>query len=365
MNFVDLKTQYERIQADVQARIQAVLTHGRYVMGPEITELEERLAAMVGVRHAIAVASGTDALLIALIALEVAPGDEVITTPFTFIATAEVIALLGAKPVFVDIDPRTYNLDPAGIAAALSPRTRAILPVSLYGQCADLDAINAVAARAGVPVIEDAAQSLGATYKGRHSGGLSTIGCTSFFPSKPLGAYGDGGACFTDDDHLALAMRQIRDHGQDRRYHHIRIGLNGRLDSIQAAVLLAKLAIFPDEVVARGRLGARYSELLAGAPCVTPFIEPHNTSVFAQYTVHLAERERVAARLGELGIPTAVHYPIPLNLQPAFAGFAPPAGALPVSEHAAAGVLSLPMHPYLRDAEQRQVAEALLQALAA
>ena len=214
-------------------------------------------------------------------------------------------------------------------------------------------------------MIEDAAQSLGATYKGRHSGGLSTIGCTSFFPSKPLGAYGDGGACFTDDEHLALAMRQIRDHGQDRRYHHIRLGLNGRLDSIQAAVLLAKLAIFPDEVAARGRLGARYAELLAGAPCVTPFIESHNTSVFAQYTVHLAERERVAARLGELGIPTAVHYPIPLNLQPAFAGIGLPASALPVSEGAAAGVLSLPMHPYLRDAEQRQVAEALRQALAA
>lgn len=366
MNFVDLKTQYERIQQDVQARIQAVLTHGRYVMGPEITELEERLAAMIGVRHAVAVASGTDALLIALMALDVGPGDEVITTPFTFIATAEVIALLGARPVFVDIEPRTYNLDPAGIAAALSPRTRAILPVSLYGQCADLDAINAIAARAGLPVIEDAAQSLGATYKGRHSGALTTIGCTSFFPSKPLGAYGDGGACFTDDDHLALAMRQIRDHGQDRRYHHIRLGLNGRLDSMQAAVLLAKLAIFPDEVAARARRGARYTELLAAVAGVTPpFIEPHNTSVFAQYTVHLAERERVAARLGELGIPTAVHYPIPLNLQPAFAGIGPPAGALPVSEHAAAGVLSLPMHPYLRDAEQRQVAEALRQALAA
>jgi UDP-2-acetamido-2-deoxy-ribo-hexuluronate aminotransferase len=364
MNFVDLKTQYERIQEDVQARLQAVLTHGRYVMGPEISELEERLAAMIGARHAVAVASGTDALLIALMALEVGPGDEVITTPFTFIATAEVIALLGARPVFVDIEPRTYNLDPAGIAAALSPRTRAILPVSLYGQCADLDAINAIAARAGLPVIEDAAQSLGATYKGRHSGALTTIGCTSFFPSKPLGAYGDGGACFTDDDHLALAMRQIRDHGQDRRYHHIRLGLNGRLDSIQAAVLLAKLAIFPDEVATRARRGARYTELLtAVAGITTPFIEPHNTSVFAQYTVHLADRERVAARLGEQGIPTAVHYPIPLNLQPAFAGMSPPAGALPVAEGAASGVLSLPMHPYLQDAEQRQVAEALRQAL--
>ena len=365
MNFVDLKTQYERIQTDVQARIQTVLEHGRYVMGPEITELEERLAARVGVRHGIAVASGTDALLIALMALDLGPGDEVITTPFTFIATAEVIALLGARPVFVDIDPRTYNISPTAIAAAIGPRTRVIMPVSLYGQCADMDAINAIAARHGLPVIEDAAQSLGATYRGRASCGLSTIGCTSFFPSKPLGAYGDGGACFTDDEGLALAMRQIRDHGQDRRYHHVRIGVNGRLDSLQAAILLAKLAIFPDEVASRARLGARYSELLAGAPCVTPFIEAHNTSVFAQYTVHLEDREAVVARLGEQGIPTSVHYPIPLNLQPAFADTGPAVGALPEAERAAAGVLSLPMHPYLRDAEQRQVAEALRGALRA
>ncbi len=365
MNFVDLKTQYERIQSDIQARIQAVLEHGRYVMGPEIPELEEALAAMVGVRHSIAVSSGTDALLIALMALDLGPGDEVITTPFTFIATAEVIALLGARPVFVDIDPRTYNISPAAIEAAIGPRTRVIMPVSLYGQCADLDAINAIAGRHGLPVIEDAAQSLGATYKGRASCGLSTIGCTSFFPSKPLGGYGDGGACFTNEDSLAQAMRQIRDHGQDRRYHHARIGLNGRLDSLQAAVLLAKLPIFPDEIAARARLGARYSELLADTPCVTPFIEPHNTSVFAQYTVHLRDRQRVGARLGEQGIPTSVHYPIPLNLQPAFTGVGPPVGALPEAERAAAGVLSLPMHPYLKDAEQRQVADALLAALAA
>lgn len=362
MNFVDLKSQYARIQAEVQTRIQAVLDHGRFVMGPEITELEERLAASVGVRHGIAVASGTDALLIALIALDLGPGDEVITTPFTFIATAEVIALLGARPVFVDIDPRTYNISPTAIAAAIGPRTRAIMPVSLYGQCSDMDAINAIAARHGLPVIEDAAQSLGATYKGRPSCGLSTIGCTSFFPSKPLGAYGDGGACFTDDDDLALAMRQIREHGQDRRYHHIRIGINGRLDSLQAAILLAKLAIFPDEVATRARLGARYSALLADSACIPPFIEAHNTSVFAQYTVQVEDREGVVARLGEQGIPTAVHYPIPLNLQPAFAAVGPPRGALPHAERAAAGVLSLPMHPYLKDAEQRQVAEALKRA---
>lgn len=363
MNFVDLQAQYRRIQGEVQARIQAVLEHGRYIMGPEIAELEERLAAMVGVRHGIGVSSGTDALLIAMMALDIGPGDEVITTPFTFIATGEMIALIGARPVFVDIDPKTYNLDPEGIEAAITPRTRAIVPVSLYGQCADLDAINAIAERHGLPVIEDAAQSLGATYKGRQSCGLSTIGCTSFFPSKPLGAYGDGGACFCDDDALAARMRQIRDHGQDRRYHHIRLGLNGRLDTLQAAILLAKLSVFGDEVQARGRLGARYSELLAGAPCVTPFIEPHNTSVYAQYTLQVDDREGVIARLGEQGIPTAVHYPIPLNHQPIFAEQGPPAGALPHAEAAAARVLSLPMHPYLSEADQQRVAGAVRSAL--
>ena len=364
MNFVDLKAQYARIQEDIQTRIQAVLDHGRYVMGPEITELEERLAEMVGVEHCIGVSSGTDALLVAMLALDIGPGDEVITTPFTFIATGEMIALIGAKPVFVDIDPRTYNIAPDAIEAAITPKTRAVVPVSLYGQCADMDAINAIAQRHGLPVIEDGAQSLGATYKGRQSCGLSTIGCTSFFPSKPLGAYGDGGACFTSDPGLAKRMRQLRDHGQDRRYHHTHVGLNGRLDSLQAAVLLAKLAIFPDEVEARAHRGARYSELLAGAPCRTPHIEAHNTSVYAQYTLHVADRDVLTARLGEQGIPTAVHYPIPLNLQPVFETVGPPAGTLTAAEAAARGVVSLPMHPYLTDAEQRQVAEAVLAALA-
>jgi len=359
MNFVDLKTQYSRIQDDIHRRIQAVLEHGSYVMGPEITELEDRLAEMVGIKHCIGVSSGTDALLIAMLALEIHPGDEVITTPFTFIATGETIALIGAKPIFVDIDPRTYNISPAAVEAAINPRTKAIVPVSLYGQCADMDAINAIADRHAIPVIEDGAQSLGATYKGRQSCGLSTIGCTSFFPSKPLGAYGDGGACFTDDDHLNLRMRQIRDHGQDKRYHHARIGLNGRLDSMQAAVLLAKLAIFPDEVTARARLGSRYSELLANAACVTPSIELHNRSVYAQYTLHIENRDAVIARLGEQGIPTAVHYPIPLNLQPVFSSVGPPPGALPAAEEAARGVMSLPMHPYLMDEEQLQVAKAV------
>jgi UDP-2-acetamido-2-deoxy-ribo-hexuluronate aminotransferase len=363
MNFVDLKTQYARIREDVKDRIDAVLEHGRYVMGPEIGELEERLAAMVGVRHGVAVSSGTDALLIAMMALDIRPGDEVITTPFTFIATGEMIALMGARPVFVDIDPRTYNMDPAALEAAIGPRTRAIVPVSLYGQCADMDAINAVAGRHGLPVIEDAAQSLGATYRGQQSCGLSTIGCTSFFPSKPLGAYGDGGACFTDDEGFSLRMRQIRDHGQDRRYHHVRLGLNGRLDTLQAAILLAKLGIFPDEVAARGRLGARYSELLSGSGCVTPWIEPHNTSVYAQYTIQVDDREALSARLGEQDIPTAVHYPIPLNLQPILAETGPSAGALPHAEAAASRVVSLPMHPYLTDDDQQRVAAAVATAL--
>jgi len=357
MNFIDLQAQYRRIEGDVNARIKAVLTHGQYIMGPEVAELEERLAAMVGVRHCIGVSSGTDALLVAMLALGIGPGDEVITTPFTFIATGEMIALIGAVPVYVDIDPRTYNIDPGRIEAAITSRTRAIVPVSLYGQCADMDAINAVAARHGLAVIEDGAQSFGATYKGRPSCGLSLIGCTSFFPSKPLGAYGDAGACFTDDDGLAKFMREIRVHGQDRRYHHPRIGINGRLDSLQAAVLLAKLAVFPEEVEARGRIGARYSELLSAAGCVTPYIEPYNTSVYAQYTISVVDRDRLIARLAEQGIPTAVHYPIPLHRQPAFAGMRPP--LVPVAEQAAARVVSLPMHPYLAEVDIVRITEAV------
>ncbi len=361
MNFIDLQAQYRRIEGDVNARIKAVLEHGQYIMGPEVAELEERLAADVGVQHCIGVSSGTDALLVAMLALGIGPGDEVITTPFTFIATGEMIALIGAIPVYVDIDPRTYNIDPAQIEAAITPKTRAIMPVSLYGQCADMDAINAIAKRHGLPVIEDGAQSFGATYRGRQSCGLSLIGCTSFFPSKPLGAYGDAGACFTDDDALAKAMREIRVHGQDRRYHHPRIGINGRLDSLQAAVLLAKLKIFPDEVAARARIGARYSELLAGSGCVTPYIELHNTSVYAQYTIAVDDREGLIAKLSQAGIPTAVHYPVPLHRQPAFAGM--PLPAVPAAECAAARVVSLPMHPYMSDADQDSIADALRAAL--
>ena len=262
IGFIDLAAQQDRIRPQLETNLHRVLHHGSYVMGPEMTELEQRLADYVGVSHCIAVSSGTDALLVALMALGIGPGDEVITTPFTFVATAEVIALLGAVPKFVDIDPRTYNIDPSLIEAAIGPRTRAIMPVSLYGQCADMDAINAIAERHGLPVIEDAAQSFGATYKGRRSCSLSTVGCTSFFPSKPLGGYGDGGACFTDDDQLARLMRQVMNHGQNKRYSHARLGINGRLDSMQAAVLLAKLHVFDDEVERRTLIGTWYTDAL-------------------------------------------------------------------------------------------------------
>jgi len=358
MNFIDLQTQQERIRDKIRANVDKVLAHGRYIMGPEVVELEERLADYVGVRHAIGVASGTDALLIALMALEIGPGDEVVTTPFSFIATAETIALLGAKPMFVDIDPRTYNIDPKRIEAAITERTKAIMPVSLYGQCADMDAINDIAERYGIPVIEDGCQSFGATYKGRRSCGLSTIGCTSFFPSKPLGCYGDGGMCFTDDEGLAKAMREIRVHGQDRRYHHPRLGVNGRLDTLQAAILLAKLELFDEEVEKRARIGARYTELLSGK-VTTPYVESHNTSVYAQYTIEVDDRDLVQQALKEKGIPTAVHYPLPLNRQPALATDQ----RLTHAEHASERVMSLPMHPYLTDQDVQNVVDGVGAAL--
>lgn len=359
MQFIDLKTQYARIEDEVQDRIRQVFEHGQYIMGPEIGELESALAAFTGSKHCITMSSGTDALLVALMAYGIGPGDEVITSPFTFIATAEVIALLRAKPVYVDIDPNTYNLDPNLIEAAITPNTKAIMPVSLYGQCADFDAINAIGEKHGIPVIEDGAQSFGATYKGRQSCALSAIGCTSFFPSKPLGGYGDAGACFTDDDDLAKAMQEIRNHGQDRRYHHPRVGINGRMDTLQAAAMLPKVKIFPDEVEARARIGARYSALLKDV-AVTPYIAAECTSVYAQYTLQVEDRETVTTRLNEMGIPTAVHYPIPLNQQPAMRDAT---AQLPVSEAVASKVFSLPMHPYLSESDQDQIVDAVKKAL--
>lgn len=358
IDFIDLKTQQDKIRPAVEQNAHKVLHHGQYIMGPEVKELEEKLAAYVGTKHCISASSGTDTLLIALMALGIGPGDEVITSPFTFIATGEMIVLTGAKPVFVDIDPRTYNIDPNLIEAAVTSQTKAIMPVSLYGQCADFDAINAIAEKYNLPVIEDGAQSFGATYKGRRSCGLSTIGSTSFFPSKPLGCYGDGGALFTNDDELATKMRQIRAHGQDRRYHHPALGINGRMDTLQAAVLLAKFEVFNEEVASRDRIGARYTELL-GKSVVTPFIKAENSSVYAQYTVQVENRSDVQKKLSELGVPTAVHYPVPLHLQPVFAKLGLQKGTFPVSELTGERVMSLPMHPYLTDETLCHIGNAL------
>ncbi|PWB13302.1 aminotransferase DegT [Acinetobacter sp. AM] len=357
IDFIDLKAQQNRIKDKIDIGIQKVLTHGQYILGPEVAELEEKLAAYVGAKYCITCANGTDALQIAQMAFGVGPGDEVITPGFTYIATAETVALLGAKPVYVDVNPKTYNLDVEKLEAAITPRTKAIIPVSLYGQCADFDAINAIAAKYGIPVIEDAAQSFGATYKGRKSCNLSTVACTSFFPSKPLGCYGDGGAIFTNDDELAKVMRQIARHGQDKRYHHIRVGVNSRLDTIQAAILLPKLEILDDEMQARQKVAEVYNQLFNQADILTtPYLESHNTSAWAQYTIQVDNRAEVQEKLKAQGIPTAVHYPIPLNKQPAVADTNV---MLLVGDTIAEKVMSLPMHPYLTVEAQEKIIRAL------
>jgi UDP-2-acetamido-2-deoxy-ribo-hexuluronate aminotransferase len=360
MQFTDLKAQYAALKTSIDARIQRVLDHGQYILGPEVAELEQQLAAFTGSRHCITVASGTEALLIALMALDLQAGDEVITTPFTFAATAEMIVLAGGKPVFADVEADTANLNAALIEAKITPRTKAIMPVSLYGQVADMAEINAIAAKHGLAVIEDAAQSFGALYQGRRSCALSTFGATSFFPSKPLGCYGDGGALFTDDDRLAQAAREIRTHGQSGRYHHTRIGVGGRLDTIQAAVLLGKLERFEWELERRAAIGARYQRLLAGVEQVT--VRPDRNSVYAQFTVMVDRRAEVQAALKAAGVPTAVHYPRSLNHQPAYAAYCCP-DCLAVSARLAERVLSLPMSADLSDADQDQVVAALLRAL--
>ncbi|GGU69448.1 UDP-2-acetamido-2-deoxy-3-oxo-D-glucuronate aminotransferase [Pseudomonas laurentiana] len=361
IEFIDLKIQQANLKDKIDAGIQRVLAHGQYILGPEVAELEERLAAFVGAKYCITCANGTDALQIAQMALGIGPGDEVITPGFTYIATAETVALLGAKPVYVDVDPRTYNLDPVKLEAAITPRTKAIIPVSLYGQCADYDAINAIAAKHGIPVIEDAAQSFGATYNGKRSCNLTTIACTSFFPSKPLGCYGDGGAIFTNDDEFAKVLRQIARHGQDRRYHHIRVGVNSRLDTLQAAILLPKLEIFEAELAQRDNVAERYAQLLGANGIAAPFVAAGNTSAWAQYTVQVDDREKVQAQLSQAGVPTAVHYPIPLNKQPAVRD---DLAKLPVGDSVAQRVMSLPMHPYLLVEQQQAICSALKDAIA-
>ena len=426
MQFIDIKAQQDRIRPQIDARIKAVLDHGQYIMGPEVAELEEKLCAYTGAKHCITAASGTEALLISLMALGIGPGDEVITTPFTFVATAEVIALLGAIPVFVDIEPDTCNIDASKIEAAITDKTRAIIPVSLFGLPADMDAIHeAVESRTlkvdsnssstlnlqpstaskpstlnpqRIHIIEDAAQSFGATYKGRKSCNLSTLACTSFFPAKPLGCYGDGGAIFTDDDDVADVLRSIRIHGKGSdKYDNIRIGINGRLDTLQAAILLPKLEIFPEELVARQRAADTYTRLLSELthnpspiahrqeskthslspiansrevnthrPISTPFVPPGYSSAWAQYSILVEsqeQRDTLQKQLAQAGVPTAIYYPKPLHLQTAYSGLGYKAGDFPMAEDVAQRILSLPMGPYVKEKDQVRVVEAVSESM--
>ncbi|MBD3823800.1 MAG: DegT/DnrJ/EryC1/StrS family aminotransferase [Epsilonproteobacteria bacterium] len=360
INFIDLQAQYHEYKSEIDKEVLEVMSSAQFIGGAKLNALESSLAEYTGSKHAIACSSGTDALLLALMALDIKVGDEVITTPFTFIATAEVIAFLGAKPVFVDIRPDTYNIDETKIESYITEHTKAIIPVSLYGQCAEMDAINAIAAKHNIPVIEDACQSFGADYKGKKSCNLSTIGCTSFFPSKPLGCYGDGGAIFTNDDELAAKMRMLLNHGQNERYKHKYVGINGRLDAIQAAVLNVKLRHFDKEVKLRDDIGSRYNDMLEECENITtPTIVEGNTSVYAQYSVRVKDREEVIAALNAKGIPTAVHYPLPLHLQECFAYLGYGEGDFPISEAVSKEIMSLPMSPFLRDAEQDFIVAAL------
>lgn len=359
MEFVDLKTQYRLLQENIDHRIQGVLEHGQYIMGPEVNELEDRLTAFTGAKHCITVASGTEALLASLMAIGIRPGDEVITSPFSFIATAEVIVRLGAKPVFVDIEEDTCNINAALIESCITSRTRAIMPVSLYGQPSDMDEINAIAGKYGLAVIEDAAQSFGAIYKGRRSCNLSTIGCTSFFPSKPLGCYGDGGAIFTNDDTLAEALREMRIHGQCARYVHSRIGLGARMDTLQCAIVLAKLERFEFELERRTKIGVHYHKLLDGKIAdITQ--RPDRQSAYAQFTVLVENREYMREKLAERNIPTAVHYPLTMPQQKPYAEFGEQA-CYPIACSAARHVMSLPMHPELTELEQQRVVNNIVE----
>jgi UDP-2-acetamido-2-deoxy-ribo-hexuluronate aminotransferase len=358
MEFIDLKTRHQLIQEKINARIQKVMEHGQFILGPEVKDLEEKLCLYTGSKHCVTVSSGTDSLLIALMALGIGAGDEVITVPYTWISTAEVISLLGAKPVFVDIRSDTWNMDETRLELAITEKTKAIMPVSIYGQCSDMDAINDIAQKYNLPVIEDAAQSFGATYKGNKSCNLSTVGSTSFFPSKPLGCYGDGGALFTNDDELAEKFRWIRVHGQERKHHHPILGINGRMDTMQAAILLEILEVFPDEVQKREQLGQTYSEGLDHLDGLeTPRIGEHNTSVYAQYTILSVQREQIQQSLKEKDIPSVSYYSVPLHLQPVFKNLGHQVGDFPITEKVANECLSLPMSPYLSAQDQSQVIE--------
>jgi dTDP-4-amino-4,6-dideoxygalactose transaminase len=357
---LDLVAQYRTIKPEIDAAIEKVVSTGGFILGKTVEEFEAAVAAYVGVKHGIGVNSGTDALYLALKAAGVGPGDEVITTPFTFIATAEVITWIPAKPVFVDICPDTLNIDPARIEAAITPKTKAIMPVHLYGQAADMDEIMAIAAKHKLAVIEDCAQSLGAKYQGRQTGSIGHIAGLSFFPSKNLGAYGDGGMVLTNDDAMVKECRVLRQHGSDKKYHHVKIGVNSRLDALQAAVLHVKLKYLNQWNQARQERAAYYNRLFAGVGDITvPQVRGDNEAIYHQYTLRTAKRDAMVEHLGKSGIPNAVHYPIPLHLQPAFANLGVTKGSLPAAEDAASRVFSLPIYPEITQSQQDQVADAI------
>lgn len=359
INFIDLGRQYQKLQSDINSQIQSVITSSAFIMGEQVAQLEKALAQYVGTKYAIGCASGTDALLLALMAYDIQPGDEIITTPFTFIATSEVISLLKAKPVFVDIDPGTYSIDHRKISRVITQKTRGIIPVDLYGQCADYDEINAIAKDHKLFVIEDAAQSFGAEYKGRKACSLADVGCTSFFPAKPLGCYGDGGMIFTDDEKLAKIMDSLRVHGKGSdKYDNIRIGLNSRLDTIQAGILLAKFKHYSLEVTLRQNVADYYKQHLKNI-VTTPKVLDHNLSVYAQYSIQVQNRQELQNHLKNFGIPTMIHYPKPLHLQIAFASLKYKRGDFPVTEDVCEHILSLPMHPYLTREEQGFIVEQI------
>ena len=366
MQFIDLNAQQQPIRQLIEERIKRVLDHGKYILGPEVKELEETLADYVGVPHAVGVASGTDALLMSLMACDVGPGDAVFTVPFTFIATAEVIRLLGATPVFVDIDPGTWNMDAAALEKAVERvadagelRPRCVMPVDIFGQAADYGTINAVARRHNLVVLEDMAQSFGASQGDRRAGRLGDIGGTSFFPAKPLGAYGDGGMIFVSEEEMKDTLCSLRVHGKGRtKYENVRIGVNGRLDTLQAAILLAKFTVFPAELDQRQQVAARYAEGL-GDLVTLQEVQPENISAWAQYSMRHPRRDDICVALREEGIPTAIYYPVPLHLQPAFSDMGHGPGDFPISEAVAKDIFSLPFHPYLEEKDQAGIVEVV------
>lgn len=355
IQLVDLKAQYETIRPTIDAAITRVIENTAFIMGKEVSDFEQAFADYCGVKHALGVSSGTSALFLTLAGYGIGPGDEVITTPFTFFATGEAISQTGARPVFVDIDPVTYNIDPARIEAALTPYTRAIMPVHLFGQPADMAAIDAIAKRRQLLVIEDAAQAHGSRYKGKRAGSLGDAACFSFYPSKNLGCYGDGGAVLTDDDHLAARVRSLRDHGRTTKYEHAELGYGHRLDGIQAAILSAKLPHLDEWNAGRRRLAARYDELLADLPLVTPRHLAETEPVYHCYVIRTARRDELLKALQTAGIGAGVHYPIPLHLQPAYRHLELEPGSFPISEQAAGNVLTLPLYAEMTDEQQDEV----------